>query len=73
MATRKGAADIDRMTAQGEQVAQQRELDRNATALGMAQAEVAAYQQQAAQAQAQKTDSLGGLVGAAGNLIGGLF
>ena len=73
MATRKGAADVDRMIAQGEQVAQQRELDRNATALGMAQQEVAAYQQQTAMMEAQKTDALGGLVSSGANLIGGLI
>ena len=73
MATRKGAADVDRMVAQGEQVAQQRILDRNATALGMAQQEVAAYQQQTAMMEAQKTDALGGLVSSGANLIGGLF
>ena len=73
MAVRRGASDVDRMVAQGEQVAQQRELDRNATALGMAQAEVAAYQQQTAQAQANKTDALGGLFSAGANLGGALF
>tara|TARA_R100000234_G_C5002653_1_gene181078 strand:+ start:2216 stop:3250 length:1035 start_codon:yes stop_codon:yes gene_type:complete len=73
MATRKGASDVDRMRAQGKQVEQQRQLDLNATMLGMAQSEVAAYQQQAMQAEAQKTEALGGLVGAGGNLIGSLF
>jgi len=73
MATRKGAADVDRLTAQGEQVAQQRQLDMNATMLGMAQQEVAAYQQQTAMMEAQKTDALGGMVSAGANLIGGLF
>ena len=73
MATRKGAADVARMKAQGEQVAQQRQLDMNATILGMEQAQVAAYQQQTAMAQAQKSEALGGLVSAGGNLIGSLF
>jgi len=73
MATRKGAADVDRMVAQGEQVAQQRQLDMNATVLGMAQQEVAAYQQQTAMMEGQKTDALGGLVSGAANLVGGLF
>ena len=73
MQMRKGAADVDRMRAQGEQVAQQRQLDMNATMLGMAQQEVAAYQQQAAMADAQKTEALGGMVGAAGNLVAGFI
>tara|TARA_R100001129_G_C5308815_1_gene244588 strand:- start:671 stop:1720 length:1050 start_codon:yes stop_codon:yes gene_type:complete len=73
MASRKGAADVARLTAQGEQVAQQRELDRASTMLGMAQSEVAAYQQQTAQAQAQQTEALGGLIGGVGNLAGSLF
>ena len=62
MAERQGAASVDTQIAQGEQVAQQRELDRNATLLGMAQQETAAYAQQKEQAQSQKMDAIGGIV-----------
>ena len=62
MAERSGAAAVDTQIAQGEQVAQQRELDRNATLLGMAQQETAAYAQQKEQAQSQKMDAIGGIV-----------
>ena len=62
MASRQGQADVDSQIAAGEQVAQQRELDRNATLLGMAQQETAAYSQQKAQAESQKMDAIGGIV-----------
>jgi hypothetical protein len=39
----------------------------------MDQAEVAAYQQQTAMMEAQKTDALGGLVSAGGNLLAGFI
>tara|TARA_R110000824_G_scaffold239639_1_gene428308 strand:- start:13399 stop:14367 length:969 start_codon:yes stop_codon:yes gene_type:complete len=64
MQIRQGAASVDTQKAQGEQLAQQRELDRNATLLGMAQQETAAYGEQAAQAESQKMDAIGGIISA---------
>tara|TARA_R110002072_G_scaffold2974_4_gene22705 strand:+ start:1054 stop:1824 length:771 start_codon:yes stop_codon:yes gene_type:complete len=66
---RQGAAQVDSLVAGGEQIAQQRELDRNATLLGMSQAETASYQDQAAQAGAEKTQAMGGVISGAGSLI----
>ena len=57
---RRGFANIDQMAAQGEQTAQQRELDRQATLLGMSQAETASYQQQAQQANQAKWQAISG-------------
>jgi hypothetical protein len=68
MMARQGQAQLDSQVAAGEQVAQQRELDRTATLLGMSQQETAAYQQQAAQAGAQKMDALGKTVSGIGSL-----
>ena len=73
MAQRQGAANVDQMKAAGEQVAQQRELDRTATLLGMSQQETAAYQQQAAQAGQQKMDALGKTISGVGSLAAGIF
>ena len=70
--TRQGAASVDSQVAGGEQVAQQRELDRNATLLGMSQQETASYQDQAAQAGAEKTNAMSGLISGAGSLFSAL-
>ena len=57
---RRGAANVDQLRAQGEQTAQQREMDRQATLLGMSQSEVASYQQQAQAANQAKWDAISG-------------
>ena len=71
---RRGQASVDQMRAQGEQVAQQREMDKQATLLGMSQQESASYMQQAQQAQQAKWDAISGGVSNAlsfaGNLAG---
>ncbi len=68
---RQGQASIDAKIAEGESISQARELDRHATVLGMSQQETAAYQQQAAQAGAEKTDALGKTISGIGSLVAG--
>ena len=68
---RRGAANIDQMRAQGEQTAQQREMDRQATLLGMSQQEVASYQQQAQAANQAKWDAISGGISNAASFAGG--
>ena len=67
---RRGQANVDQMRAQGESIAQQRELDRQGTLLGMAQAETTAYMQQAQQAQQAKWDSISSGVSNAASFAG---
>jgi hypothetical protein len=63
----QGAAQVDQLKAQGEQVSQQRELDRQGTLLGMSQQETAAYMQQAQDANQAKWDSISSGIGNAFN------
>lgn len=71
---RRGATTVDQLRAQGQQTAQQRELDRQATLLGMSQAETASYQQQAQQANQAKwgaiSSGIGNALSFAGNFAG---
>jgi len=67
---RRGAANVDQMRAQGEQTAQQREMDRQATLLGMSQQEVASYQQQAQAANQAKWDAISGGISNAASFAG---
>jgi hypothetical protein len=67
---RRGAANVDQLRAQGAQTAQQRELDRQATLLGMSQSEVASYQQQAQAANQAKWDAISGGISNAASFAG---
>ena len=57
------------MIAQGEQHSQQMEMQKQSELLGMAQAETAAYMQQAQQAQAQKMDAISSGISSLGSLF----
>lgn len=67
---RRGQANVDQMRAQGEQIAQQRNLDRTGTLLGMAQSETTAYMEQAQQAQQAKWDSITSGISTAASFAG---
>ena len=65
MAERQEASRIQGMERQGEIQSRQMELNKQSTLLGMAQAETAAYAQQAAEAEAQGWSALAGGIGGA--------
>ena len=68
MAERQEASRIQGMERQGEVQSRQMELNKQSTLLGMAQAETAAYAQQAAEAEAQGWSALAGGIGGAVDL-----
>jgi hypothetical protein len=57
----QAGASIDQMRAQGEANRQKAEMDRQATLLGMSQAETAAYMEQQQQAKTAMWDAIGGI------------
>ena len=61
----QGAMDVAQMTAQGEQVRQQREMDRVSTLMGMAQGETAGAAERFAAARAGQYEALGNITTAA--------
>ena len=67
----RGAAQLDFQRAQGEQVAQQRKLDRAGTMLGMSQQETAAYMQQGQDANRAKWDAISGGISNVASFAGG--
>ena len=58
------------MIAQGDQVAQQREMDKQSTLLGMAQSEFAGASERREAARAGQMDALSSGLGALGGLFG---
>jgi hypothetical protein len=70
-AERGGAMQVQQMKLGGEQMLQQMEMDRQATLLGVAQAEVQGAQQAIAANQQMWGSIVGGVIGAAGAVVGG--
>lgn len=68
----QGAANLDQLRGQGQQFSQQMEMQKQGTLLGMAQSEVAAYQQQAEAANAAKWNAIGSTVSSVGSFIPGM-
>ena len=66
----QGAAAVDQMRMAGEERARSRELDRAGTMLGMSQAEVAAYMNQAQQAQQAKYNAISSTIGNITGMLG---
>ena len=66
----QGAANVDQMRMAGQERAQGRELDRAGTMLGMSQAEVAAYMNQAQQAQQAKYNAISSSIGNITGMMG---
>jgi len=72
MAERQMASNIQQQEREGEVWSRNAERDKQATLLGMAQQETAAYAEQAAAAEQAKWDAIqGGVSGIAGMLGGG--
>jgi hypothetical protein len=69
----RGAMDVQQAVMAGEQTAQQREMDKVSTLLGMEQAEYAGAQERRAEAKANQMDALSSGISSAGSLIGGLI
>ena len=67
---RRGQANVSQMRAQGQQVSQQRQMEKQATLLGMAQQETAAYMQQAEDANRAKWDAISGGISNAASFAG---
>ncbi len=67
---RRGQANVDQLKATGEQTAQQREMDKTGTLLGMSQQETASYQQQAQAANKAKWDAISGGISNAASFAG---
>ena len=61
----QGATDVASMRAQGEQVRQQREMDRASTLMGMAQGDAAGAAERVSAARAGQFEALGNIAGAA--------
>ena len=57
----------------GDQVAQQREMDKQSTLLGMDQAAYAGAQEKTAGYEAAKMDALSSGISSAGSLLGGIM
>ena len=66
----QGAQDVASMIAQGDQVAQQREMDKQSTLLGMSQSEFAGASERREAARAGQMDALSSGLGALGGLFG---
>jgi hypothetical protein len=67
------AAQIQGQERQGEVMSRQMEMEKQSTLLGMAQQDVAAYQEQAAAAEQAKWSAIqGGVSGVTGMLTGGV-
>ena len=56
----------------GDQVAQQREIDKQSTLLGMEQAEYAGAQERRAAAKAAEMDALSSGISSIGSMLGGV-
>jgi hypothetical protein len=69
----QGAANVDQLVASGAQHAQQMEMHKQATMLGMSQQEVAAYQQQAQDANTAKWNAISSGLGNMGSFIPGMM
>ena len=67
---RRGQANVSQMRAQGQQVSQQRQMEKQSTLLGMAQQETAAYMQQAEDANRAKWDAISGGISNAASFAG---
>ena len=72
MAEAQGAMDVQRAVMAGDQVAQQREMDKQSTLLGMDQAAYAGAQERRAAAKANEMGALSSGISSAGKFLEGL-
>ena len=68
----QGAANVQQAVMAGDQVAQQREMDKQSTLLGMDQAAYAGAQERVAGYEAAQMDALSSGLSAAGSMLGGV-
>ena len=69
----RGAQDVATQIATGDQVAQQREMDKQSTLLGMDQAAYSGAQERTAGYEAAKMGALSSGISSAGSLLGGIM